>query len=453
MRGKYLLPVIGFIGAASLACATHNYTPPPDNSAQYKKGYEQRYSPPQPAPAENKPAPQPTAPKPVPQAPPHKQLTMEEMLAVKQKIKTADAYTARTLPGNALVQLLEAQEIAGTNFSDELKPRLETATAALKDFIDTYRVNVHVVDNTGSGRAEYIQYKLQDKQYRLGIEAIASGGYYTLTLDVRTIEVDEKRKVQSYVVQLPTGTLKSMNGEYAALQQRADITCADYFARRDAARGAGMQGVSAGAQAINIASGSGGSDILGIAFSLARLVDASARASAAGTANSQCQQIQEELQATPMFTSDTVTTPYRYEEKTTRKTATAGIRVSLTTKNGTTLFASPPLDIEFVREDVARDEIAAINVKGDPEESIDDKEVVRGVLQAIPDQVYGLTNQGGGLWDVIALQNAQALTGEKALEAYVQLYVDGDRSETKRVALDYILGNTNVTARQLGRVD
>ncbi len=385
------------------------------------------------------------APKPVSQ----KQLTVDEMFAIKKKIEIADAYTARNLPGNALVQLLEAQDIAGTNFRDELQPRLTTTTAEVKGYIDTYKVNVRVVDNTGSGRAEYVQYKLQDKQYKPGIKAVASGGDYTLTLELRTIDVDEKRKTQSYVVQIPTGTSKTMNGEYAALQQKVDITCADYFSKRDAARGAGVQGVGAFAQAIGTARSSGGSDLLGIAFSLAKTVDAGARMSAEGTANSLCQQIQQELQGTPMFTTDTVTAPYRYEEKTTRKTATAGIRVSLTTKKGETLFYSPPLDIEFTREDVARDEIAALDIKGDPEESIDDKEVIRGVLQAVPDQVYALTNQGGGLWDAIALKNAQSHSGEQALEAYVQLYFDAYSPQTRVVALEYIKANTTVNAEQL----
>lgn len=380
-------------------------------------------------------------------------LSVEEMLAVKQKIQTADAYVAKNLPGNALVQLLEAQKIASGSFGDELRPRVQTTTATIKDFIDTYDVNVRVVDATGSGRAEYIQYKLQDKQYKPGVEVVASGGYYTLTLELRTIEVDEKRKVQSYVVQIPTGTTQSMNGEYAALQQKVDITCADYFAKRDAARGAGVQGVSGFASAISTASNSGGSDILGIALGLARTVDAGARLSAQDSASSQCEQVQEKLQGTSMFTKDTITTPYRYEEKTRRKTATAGIRVSLTTKTRETMFSSPPLDVEFVREDVAREEIAIINIHGDPEESIDDKEMIRGVLQAVPDEVYTLTNQGGGLWDAIALRNAQVLTGEKAVEAYVQLYFDAYSSQTKDVALEYILGNTSVTKRELNNLD
>lgn len=458
MKGKYILPVISFIGASTLACVSH-YTAPPDNSDRYKQEYLQHnYHPTKPQEPEKQQEPEQQSTPTAQQVPrtrviPQRTLTVEEMLAVKQKIKTADAYTARNLPGNAYVMLLEAQEMAGGSFTDELNPRLRTTTSALKDFIDTYKVNVIVVDSTGSGRAEYVQYKLQDKQYKSGIEVVASGGYYSLTLDLRTLEVDEKRKTQSYVVQIPTGTSKSMNGEYAALQQRVDVTCADYFARRDAARGAGVQGVGAFAQAIDIARGSGGTNILGMAFSLAKTVDAGARLSAAGSANSQCQQMQEDLQGTPMFTSDTVTTPYKYEEKTTQKTATAGIRVSLTTNKGETIFSSPPLDIEFMREDVAREDIAAINVKGDPEESIDDKEVTRGVLQAIPDQVHTLTNQGGGLWDVIALQNAQKLSGEAALEAYVQLYFDAYQPQTKAVAGMYIEQNSTVTSGQLRSAD
>lgn len=375
-------------------------------------------------------------------------LSVQDMLAVKEKIKQADAYNAKNLPGNALITLLEAQAIAGSSFSDELGPRLQATTAALKDYIDTYKVNVRVVDSAQTGRGDYIQYALSDKAYKPGIEAVTSGGYYTLTLDLRTVDVDEKKKVQSYVVQIPTGTTKSFNGEYAALQKKVDITCADYFARRDAARGAGVQGVGGFAQAINTASASGGSDVLGIALGLARTIDASARIGAADTASASCEQAQEKLASTSMFTTDTVTAPFRYEEKTTRKTATAGIRVSLTAKNGASLFASPPLDVEFVREDVARDEIASINIKGDPEETIDDKEVIRGVLKAVPDEVYALTNQGGGLWDVVALRNAQSLAGEEATEACVQLYFDAYRPQTKSVALDYIEQHSGVTIRK-----
>src|SRR3989338_3042917 len=106
-----------------------------------------------------------------------------------------------------------------------------------------------------------------------------------------------------------------------------------------------------------------------------------------------------------------------------------------------------------MREDVARDEVASNNIQGDPKESISDKEVIRGVLQAIPQEVYDLTNQGGGLWDVIALQNVQTLSGEKALEAYVQLYFDAYQAPTRKVALTYIVENANVTAKQLDKVN
>ncbi len=379
--------------------------------------------------------------------------SLQNMLAVKEKIKIADAYTVRTLPGNALVALLEAQEIAGTTFRDELRPRLETATAAVKDFIDVYQVNIRVADQTQSGRAEHIQYALLDNRYTPGIEAVSSGGAYTLTVDLRTIEVDEKTKTQRFTILIPTGTMKTMNGEYVALQQTVDIECADYFARRDSARGAGVQAFNGFAGAINAASTSNGSDLLGIAFGLARTVDASARMSAADSASYNCQQAQEELQATSMFTTDTQTAPFTYMEETIRKTATAGVRVTLTTNKGVALFSSPPLEFMFVREDVYRDEVATNNIQGDPKETISDKEVVRGVIQTIPQQVHDLTNQGSGLWDVIALQNAQALTGERALEAYVQLYFDGHRPETKRVALDYIVENSSVTVRQLDKLD
>ncbi len=380
-------------------------------------------------------------------------LSVQEMLAVKEKIKAADAYSSRNLPGNALLQLLEAQEIAGTAFRDELKPRLTATTAALQDYIDTYQMNIRVTDQTQSGRGEYLQYALLDKGYKPGIEVVPSTGAYTLTVDVRTIEVDEKVKSQRYTILVPTGTMKTFNGEYAALQQTVDIECADYFARRDAARGAGVQGFNGFAGAINAASSSGGTDLLGIAFGLAKTVDASSRVSAADAASHDCQAAQEELQATSMFTSDTMTAPFTYTEETTRKTATAGVRFTLTTNKGAVLLASPPLEFAFMREDVARDEVASNNIKGDPKESISDKEVIRGVLQAIPQEVYDLTNQGGGLWDVIALQNAQTLSGEKALEAYVQLYFDAYQAPTRKVALAYILENSNVTAKQLDKVN
>ena len=373
------------------------------------------------------------------------------MLAVKQKIQTADAYSSRNLPGNALLQLLEAQEIAGTSFTDELTPRLKTTTASLKDYIDTYKVDVRVVDSTGSGRGEYLQYALLDKGYKPGIEAVPSSGAYTLTVDVRTIEVDEKTKSQRYTILVPTGTMKTLNGEYAALQQTVDIECADYFARRDAARGAGVQGFNGFTGAINAASSSGGTDFLGIAFGLAKTLDASSRVSAADAASHDCQAVQEELQATSMFTSDTMTAPFTYTEETTRKTATAGVRFTLTTNKGAVLLASPPLEFAFMREDVARDEVASNNIQGDPKESISDKEVIRGVLQAIPQEVYDLTNQGGGLWDVIALQNAQTLSGEKALEAYVQLYFDAYQLQTKLAALGYIEHISCATSKYMGR--
>lgn len=459
MKGTYILPVIGFIGATSLACAAKNYNSTIDNSAQYKKKYEQQYSrsPQQQDEPEQQAAPQPVvqqkSPAAISQARAQRSLTIEEMLAVKQKIQTADAYSSRNLPGNALVQLLEAQEIAGNSFTDQLTSRVQTTTAALKDLIDVYRINIHFTDQTQSGRAEHIQYALLDNRYTPGIEAVASGGAYTLAVDLRTIEIDEKTKTQRFTILIPTGTMKTFNGEYAALQQTVDIKCADYFARRDAARGAGVQGFSGFSQAINAASSSGGSDVLGIVFGLAKTVDASARASAADSASHSCQQVQEELQATSMFTSDTMTMPYAYTEEVTRKTATAGIRVTLTTSKGTTLFSSPPLDLEFVREDLYRDEVASNNIKGDPKETISDKEVFRGVLQTIPQQVYTLINQGGGLWDVIALQNTQTLTGEEAVEAYVQLYFDAYNQETKRVALDYVVGNSSVTEKQLNILD
>src|SRR3989344_3067330 len=237
-------------------------------------------------------------------------LSLEEMLAVKAKIETADAYASRNLPGNAFLSLLEAKEIAGTSFQDQIEPRVEATTSTLKDFIDVYKVNLRVVDNAGMGRSEYIQYTLLDKAYEPGIEMLPSGGDYTLTLDLRTLEVDEKTKIQSYIIQIPTGTTKSLNGEYAALQQKVNISCADYFAKSNAAQGAGLQAFTGFTQAINTASASNGTDFIGIALNIGKTVEASARMGAEDAAGYNCENAQEELYATSMFTTDTLTTPF-----------------------------------------------------------------------------------------------------------------------------------------------
>lgn len=370
-----------------------------------------------------------------------KQLTLQEMLSVKAEIKEADSYTARNLPGNALIHLFKAQQIAGSaNFTEELAPRIESAKRALPYSLPVYPVTFVVQDATNSGRAEYIQFALQDQQYGL-INVVPSGGTYTLTLELRALDVDEKKTAQSHVIMIPVGTSKSFNGEYETLKKRVDIACANYFAQQEAARGAGTQAARGAwdfSQAVK-------SKSLVDAFSSGvSMLDAEGKIEAQDTAAASCNAALAQLEATPMYTSDTQTAPFQYEERVTRMTATAGIRFSLSSGN-TKLFTSPPLDIDFVREDLYRPNIPAAHIRGDPLEEITEKEVIRGVLQAIPKEIYKQTQEGRILGDIIATKHAEHLTGDAATEAWVQVLFGASSEEAKHMALRYIVSQNHLS--------
>lgn len=377
-------------------------------------------------------------------------LSVEEMLAVKKKIEKADQYIARNLPGNALVQLLEAQESAGmNNFRNELEPRIKETVAELTDELDLYKINVNISDKTQSGKAEQIKYALVAKVYVSGIEPEYSGGNYTLTLDMHSIGVDNKVSSLSHVILIPTGSTKTLNGQFVALQQKVEIECKDYFAERDAARGSGVQ-TAVGAW--NLINALNSESIAGTAESLIQMGEGIDRSSRGNTAEVECKGLEEKLEATPMYTSDTQTTPFQYEEVITRKWATLDFRLSLTSAAGTILYASPPLELEFVRENVKRPNIPAANIQGSAGEEISNKEVMQGVVAAIDDELYEQIDKGAVVWDLITAFQAKQRTGEGAVEAYMQLAFHAHARELKGAAVLYFSGYNPKISAQLAEI-
>jgi len=377
--------------------------------------------------------------------PTQQQASVQTLLAVKASMKRADGYLSSDMPGNALIKLLEAQNMANGSFEDELGSRIKTAVVKLKNEKESYKIKVRVNDNIGNGRADYIKLGLDNKQYVSGIELNSSSAQYTLTLDLRTLDVEEKRTTGSHVIMIPTGTTKNLNGAYTALETRVRVECADYFAERDAARGAG---VKTAVSVWNLVNALDAENVYGAVSSGISMADGISRTEVRNTRHGSCQEAMDDLESTPRYTSDTQTQPFQYEEETTRKTARLGMQISLT-YGGTALFTSSPLDIEFMKEDVYKPNIPVAHISGDPLEEIPDSEVIRGVLQAVPTEIYEQINQGGDLWDVIALSQAQRLAGESALEANVQLYFDGHNSVTRNLAMDYITEHTGVSRGQL----
>ncbi len=439
MRGKIAQIVIPTAVCALIYVSIPHNANAIDESEPYRVKYEELYPP------RSEEQPQ-SSPLSQIQDKTQQTLTIEEMLAIKGKIKKADEYTSRDLPGNAFVQLLEAEEIAGEAFSSEIISRLDDVIIALDSRIDVYRINVRVVDRTQSGRAEYIKSALVNQSYTPGIELVASGGSYTLTIDMQTLVVDEKETVGSHVILIPTGTINTMNGEYVALQERIKVECADYFADQQAARGSGVAAVgnflSAG-RAVDAG------DPFGAAMGIARFISASSQFSEARSSGNSCDDTMAKLDGTPMYTADTQTTPFSYEERKTRKTATLGVQFFLATQRGTELYTSYPTEFMFTREDMYRPDIPAARIQGDPLEEISDGEVTRGVLNSLAEIIRKEIRGGGALWDLIAVSEAKKLKGEKALEAYMQLCFDTHDPAVQGYAREYIIKNSFVPETRL----
>lgn len=151
-----------------------------------------------------------------------------------------------------------------------------------------------------------------------------------------------------------------------------------------------------------------------------------------------------------MFTQDVVTTTTPYDEITTKKTAVAGIKIYFSEQQDT-LYTSPPLDVSFYKKDFSRPDFPEMGIHGDPEEMISDREVRMGLFSAVGNQVYTQFNQGQGLWDVIAWQEAEKKTSSAALEAYTQLLFDGHTPDIKKQASEYIVQHSTVTLDQLAQ--
>ncbi len=485
MKGKKILPVLGLMGVVALACTAPNYNTTQNNSSQYKQEYNQKYdntdsdgdglSDAKEKELGTNPFDKDTDDdgvadgmevyfnhtNPLPEEEinsqkiqtaslSQKSLSVEEMLAIKKKIEKADQYTARKLPGNALIQLLEAQESAGTNnFKNELEPRIKQTVAVLTDELSLYKINARISDKTQSGKAEQIKYALVEKNYVSGIELISSGGNYTLTLDMRSMAVDNKVSSFSHVILIPTGSTKNLNGQFVALQQTVMIECKDYFAERDAARGSGMQVFRGIMTAYNA---SQGEDVLGMIGGIANTAEGVGRIDNKNVSEAECKELEERLEATSMYTSDTQTTPFQYEEVITRKWATLDFRISLTSATGTVLYASPPLELEFVRENVKKPDIPAANIRGSAGEEISNKEVMQGLLTSIDDELYTQIDKGAIVWDIITAFQAKKRTGESTVEAYMQLAFHAHAPELKGAAVQYFSAHNPTINVQLAEI-
>jgi comEA protein len=374
------------------------------------------------------------------------QLSVQDMLAVKAKIQEADKYATANSPGLAFLTLLEAQQMAQGSFADELEPRIQAAVKTSRGWLDTYVVNVVVVDRTNSGRAGYIQADLISKQYTPGVQMAASGGAYTLTLEINSIEIEDRISSMQHIIRVPSGSTRMPNGEYEALKTRINIDCSDYFARRDAASGSYLQAAAGGAQLFRAV---GNNDWLGGIMGFAKLAEAGNRQGESDVAQSRCDDEMTRLESMSPFTSETVTQPYTYTEKTTTKTAYGGLVIYFT--GAGVSIQSSPLDASFYKRDFSRPEVQSNGISGDPEEPISEREVRMGLYSAIGNLVYIHFKQGQGLWDVMALQEAQKKTGDALLEACAQILFDGHTPQVKQQAAACIAELSPVTVEQLSR--
>jgi len=446
MRGQYLIPAAGGLVACILACAPV-HSSPPNNIQPYRQQYDEQYGSQQPTPQPSANHSQQSKPSVIPSAQAAEpQLTVPEMLAVKGKIAEADKYITANLPGVAFLTLLEAQQLSQGAFGNELNQRINFAVQQSKDWLDTYKVNIRVVDRTNSGRGGYIQADLFGKEYTPGIQMVASGGAYILTLEINSVsKVEENISIMRHIVRIPTGTVKTPNGVYTAKRDQLNIKCQDYFARRDAASGSTIDAFAGGAGLFNAVENN---NLLDGLIGFAKIVDAGQRQGSSDVSESNCEGAMQDLENTPMYTQDVVTTPTPYDSVTTKKTVIAGIKITFAGPQGV-LYTSPPLKVEYYKKDFSQPDIPDAGVRGDEQEQISDRDVYQGLFSKIGEEVYNQFAQGKGLWDVIALKEAQRKTGLLAKEAYVQLYFDGHTSAIQEVARDYIVGHTSLTADQL----
>lgn len=373
--------------------------------------------------------------------------SLDDMFSAKQKIKTADAYMQKNKPGNALVQLLEAKGIIySPTFASEIDPRIQAAKSAFMEGRDSYKINLRVQDNTQSGRGEYLQSQLVTKSYADGIQMVEDGAYYTFIVDLQGLHVEQKETSLSHIVLMPVGQTRVPNGAYTALQQRINVDCQQYLAAQEQARGSGVQTVVGVATAVDSANSN---NLWGVALGAANVLDASARSNSASQKNTACQREMDSLAETPMFTAETQTTPTRYTETTIRKTADMGVRFYLTAEKGTPVFTSNLYEVTFYKEDLARDEIVPLKIRGDPAESISDETVIRGAFSATVDTLDTITSNGSLLWDAILLKRAQNSTGENAMELYTQLFFQGHSTLLKLAGENYILAHSALSGTDL----
>ncbi|MBI5072777.1 hypothetical protein HZA99_03085 [Candidatus Woesearchaeota archaeon] len=362
--------------------------------------------------------------------------SLDDLFLIKDKIKVADMYMQKHMPGNAMVQLLEAKGIGNNAFDSELNSRLQAVDTVLRNTNETYIITMYVRDDAQSGQGSFLQSELLAKHYRNGVFMTETGGNYTFTVDMQRLHIEQTESSFSRILLVPVGQTRVLNGEYTALQQRINVECQQYLAAQQQAQGAGIQAVAGLDTTVNSANSN---NLWGVALGVTSMVDATNRNSNAIRTNATCQQDMNQLTQMPMYTSETQTTPTRYTETTKRKTADLTVRFDLSSKKGVSLFASPSFTVTFYKEDLARDEIASLGIVGDPAESISDDAVARGVLSSAADTIYSALSQGGGLQDAILFWRAQNSPGEQAVELYSRLFVQGHTPTLKQRAEDYIL--------------